>query len=169
MNSIVLTNTIRFVVLLLLQVLLLNNINFLGYINPYLYVLFLVLYPFNGNQTLFIFLSFLLGWGVDIFEDSGGINAAACLVAAYIRPTLLRFSFGVSYDYQTIKFSSTQPGSRITYVVILVLVHHFILFLLEFFSFAHFLLLLKKTFFSALFTIILVFLSLALFKKKSSR
>ena len=167
MNSVIVSNTIRFIVLLLLQVLLLNNINFLGYINPYLYVMFLVLYPFNGNQTLFLILSFLLGLGVDIFEDSGGINAAACLVAAYIRPAVLRFSFGVSYDYQTIKFSSTPAGSRISYVVILVLVHHFVLFLLEFFNFAHFLLLLKKTFFSGLFTILLIFLTLALFSRKS--
>ena len=167
MNSVVITNTFRFLILLLLQVLLLNNINFLGYINPYLYVLFIILYPFNGNQTLFLFLSFLLGWGVDIFEDSGGINAAACLITAYIRPVVLRFSFGVSYDYQTIKFSSTQPGSRISYIAILVFVHHFVLFLLEFFNFAHFLLLLKKTFFSGLFTIILVFITLTLFNRKS--
>ncbi|WP_029034215.1 hypothetical protein [Salinimicrobium terrae] len=167
MNSVIATNALRFVVLILVQVLLLNNINFLGYVNPYLYVLFIILYPFNGNQTLFIFLSFLLGWGIDIFEDSGGINAAACVVAAYIRPVILRFSFGVSYDYQTIKFSSTQPGARISYVMILVLVHHFIMFLLEFFNFAHLLLLLKKTIFSAVFTIILVFLTLALFNKRS--
>ena len=167
MNSVIITNTFRFLILLLLQVLLLNNINFLGYINPYLYVLFIILYPFNGNQTLFLFLSFLLGGGVDIFEDSGGINDAACLITAYIRPVVLRFSFGVSYDYQTIKFSSTQPGARISYIAILVFVHHFILFLLEFFNFAHFLLLLKKTFFSGLFTIILVFITLTLFNRKS--
>lgn len=167
MNNAILNKTGRFVLLLLLQVLLLNNINFLGYINPYLYVLFIILYPFNASHTLFIFLSFLLGWSVDIFEDSGGINAAACLVAAFIRPALLRFSFGVSYDYQTIKFSITQPGARFSYVAILVIVHHFVLFLLEFFSFAHFLLLVKKTLFSAIFTIILVFLSLALFNRKS--
>ncbi|WP_423818109.1 rod shape-determining protein MreD [Salinimicrobium sp. TIG7-5_MAKvit] len=167
MNSVIFNNALRFIVLLMLQVLLLNNINFLGYINPYLYVVFILLYPFNANQTLFIFLSFLLGWGIDIFEDSGGINAAACVVAAYIRPAVLRFSFGVSYDYQTIKFSSTQPGSRISYVLIIVFVHHLILFLLEFFNFAHLLLLLKKTFFSAAFTIILVFITLALFNKRS--
>ena len=166
MNSEILSNAIRFIVLVLLQVLLLNNINFLGYINPYLYILFIILFPFTGNQTLLIFLSFLLGLSVDIFEDSGGINAAACVVIAYIRPAVLRFSFGVSYDYQTIKFSSTQPGSRLSYVAILVLVHHFILFLLELFSFAHLLLVLKKTLFSGLFTIILVFLTLALFRRK---
>ena len=167
MNNVVISNVLRFVVLLLLQVLLLNNINFLGFINPYLYVLFIILYPFNANQSLFLFLSFLLGLGIDIFEDSGGIHAAAALVAAFIRPVILRFSFGVSYDYQTIKFSSTQPGSRISYVAILVFIHHFILFLLEFFNFAHFLLILEKMFFSGLFTIILVFLTLSLFTRKS--
>jgi hypothetical protein len=167
MNSVILTNTFRFFVLLLLQVLLLNNINFLGYINPYLYILFIILFPFNGNQTLFLFLSFLLGWSIDIFEDSGGINAAASLIIAFIRPAILRFSFGVSYDYQTIKFSSTQLGSRISYIAILVFVHHFFLFLLEFFNFAHFLLLLKKTLLSGLFTIILVFITLTLFNRKS--
>ncbi len=167
MNNVIISNTLRFIVLLLLQVLLLNNINFLGYINPYLYVLFLILYPFNANQTLFLFLAFLLGLGIDIFEDSGGINAAACLVVAYIRPVILRFSFGVSYDYQTVRFSSTQPGSRISYVALIVFVHHFVLFLLEFFNFAHFLLLLKKTLFSGLFTIILVFLSLSLFNRRT--
>lgn len=166
MNNVIISNSLRFVFLILLQVLLLNNINFLGYINPHLYVLFIILYPFNGNQTLLIFLSFLLGLGIDIFEDSGGINAAACLVAAYIRPFVLRFSFGVSYDYQTIKFSSTPFGSRLSYVAIIVFVHHFVLFLLEIFSFAHLLLLFKKTLYSALFTMLLVFLCLALFKRK---
>lgn len=167
MNSAILTNIARFFILILLQVLVLNNINYFGFINPYLYVLFLILYPFTANQTLFLILSFLLGLGIDIFEDSGGINAAACLVAAYVRPVILRFSFGVSYDYQTIKFSSTQPGSRISYVALLVFLHHFVLFLLEFFSFAHFLQILKKTFFSGLFTIILVFITLALFNRRS--
>ena len=167
MNNVVISNILRFIFLLFLQVLLLNNINFMGYINPHLYVLFIILYPFNGNQTLLLLLSFLLGLGIDIFEDSGGINAAASLVAAYIRPFLLRFSFGISYDYQTIKFSSTPLGSRLSYIAIIVFVHHFVLFLLEIFSFAHLLLLLEKTLYSGIFTILLVFLSLALFNRKS--
>ncbi len=167
MNNLILSNTFRFIFLILLQVLLLNNINFMGYINPQLYVLFILLYPFTGNQSLFLILSFLLGLGVDVFEDSGGINAAASLIAAYVRPAILRFSFGVSYDHQTIRFSTTPVGSRLTYVFLLIFIHHFVLFLLEFFSFAHFLLILERTFFTGLFTILLVFLSLALFNKKA--
>lgn len=166
MNSKTINNIFRFIFLILLQVMVLNNINLFGHINPQLYILFILLYPFNRSHTLLLFLSFLLGLGVDFFENSGGINAAACLAIAYIRPWLLRFSFGVSYDYQTIKFSSTPIGARLSYVGILILIHHFVLFLLEFFSFAHLLLILEKTIFTGIFTIILVILSLALFNRK---
>ena len=166
MNSKTLNNSFRFVFLILLQVMILNNINLFGYLNPQLYILFVILYPFNRNQSLLLLLSFLLGLSIDLFENSGGINAAACLVIAFIRPWLLRFSFGVSYDYQTIKFSSTPIGARLSYAGILILVHHFVMFLLEFFSFAHLLLILEKTVLTGIFTLILVFLSLALFNRK---
>lgn len=166
MNSSIISNISRFLLLVFLQVLILNNINFAGYINPYLYVLFILLYPFTGNQSLFLFLSFLLGISIDVFEDSGGINAAACLVAAFIRPNLLRFSFGISYDHQNIRLSAAPFGSKLSYVFLMVIVHHFVLFSLEMFSLNHILLILKKTFFSSIFTVVLILLSLSLFSKK---
>lgn len=166
MTNTILANSIRFVVLLLLQVLLLNHVNFLGFINPYLYILFLILYPFNSPQSLFMILAFLLGLSIDAFEDSGGIHAAACVFIAYIRPVILRFSFGISYDYQTVKLSSTPYGARIGYILLIVFLHHFLLFTLEMFSFSHIYLILKKTFFSTIFTILLVLISLTLFKPK---
>ncbi|MDX1761336.1 MAG: rod shape-determining protein MreD [Christiangramia sp.] len=166
MNSKLFSNIARFVLLVFLQVLILNNVNLAGYINPHLYVLFILLYPFAGNQSLFLFLSFLLGLSVDIFEDSGGINAAACLVAAFVRPNLLRFSFGISYDHQNIRLSATPFGAKLSYVFLMVLIHHFVLFSLEMFSLNHILLILKKTLFSSLFTVVLTLLSLSLFSKK---
>ena len=166
MTNTIIENIIRFTTLVLLQVLLLNNINFLGYINPYLYVLFLVLYPFNTPQTLFLLVAFLLGISIDTFEDSGGINAAACVVIAFLRPAVLRFSFGVSYDYQTVKLANTPLGARLGYILILVFVHHFILFTLEMFDFSHIFLITKKTLFSGIFTVILILISLTLFKPK---
>lgn len=166
MTNTIIINILRFLLLVLLQVLLLNNINFLGYVNPFLYVLFLVLYPFNTPQTLFLFVAFLLGITIDTFEDSGGIHAAACLFAAYIRPAVLRFSFGISYDHQTLKLSTTPFGARVSYITILVFLHHIILFTLEMFDFSHFFLILKKTLFSGIFTTVLILISLTLFKPK---
>ncbi len=153
-------------VLVLVQALVLNHINFLGYINPYPYILFIVLYPVNNNRTLFVFLSFLIGLTVDLFTDSGGIHAAACVTIAYIRPPILKFSFGSFYDYQTIKFNQTEIGSRLGYFAIIALIHHLILFSLEVFNTSDIILILKKTLFSSIFTILLCLIITILFSPK---
>ncbi len=167
MNNEVSSNIARFIVLVLVQVLILNNINFLGYINPYIYILFIILFPIKNNRLLFIFLSFLLGLMIDIFLDSGGVHAAACVTIAYIRPVLLKFSFGMIYEHQTIKFSSTELGQRLTYFSIIIFIHHLILFSLEIFNSSKIILVLKKSLFSSIFTLILCLLITILFSKKN--
>lgn len=157
---------LRFVVLVFVQVLILNNINFLGFINPYLYILFIMLFPVRNNRTAIVFISFLLGLCIDIFSDSGGVHAAACVFVAYIRPTFLKFSFGTVYDYQTIKFNQTELSTRLTYFSLITVVHHFILFSLEVFNISKIILILQKTFFSSIFTILLCFLITILFSNK---
>lgn len=164
----ILMNCLRFIVLVSLQVFLLNNINLAGYINPYVYILFILLYPSDGNQTLLIFLSFLLGLSVDIFEDSGGVHAAACAFVAYVRPVVLKYSFGISYEYKSVKLKKEAAAERFIYVASIVFLHHFVMFALEIFSFEHVFLLLKSTLLSGIFTLILILGSLILFSKKSS-
>jgi len=166
MNNAVSTNIARFITLILAQVLVFNNINFLGYINPYIYILFIMLFPIKNNRLLFLSLSFLLGLTVDLFSDSGGVHAAACVTIAYIRPVLLKFSFGMIYEHQTIKFSSTDFGQRLTYYSIIIFIHHLILFSLEIFNSSKIILILKKSLFSSIFTLILCLLITILFSKK---
>ena len=166
MNNVISTNIARFIALILAQVLVFNNINFLGYINPYIYILFIMLFPIKNNRLIFLGLSFLLGLTVDLFSDSGGVHAAACVTIAYIRPVLLKFSFGMIYEHQTIKFSSTEFGQRLTYFAIITFIHHLLLFALEIFNTSKVLLILKKSLFSGIFTIILCLLITVLFSSK---
>jgi len=158
--------TLRFVVLVLAQVLLLNHVDFLGYINPYLYILFILIFPFIGNKSVLIILSFFLGLIIDFFGDSGGIHAAACVFIAFIRPVVLKYSFGISYEYNTIKISNAPFFQQLTYVSSMVLFHHLILFSLEIFNINHLLLLLKSTLFSGIFSIILILSAISIFSKK---
>ena len=166
MNNVVTTNIVRFITLVLVQALVLNNVNFLGYVNPYIYILFIILFPIKNNRMLFIFLSFLLGFCVDLFLDSGGVHAAACVTVAYIRPLVLKFSFGMIYEHQTIKFNNTEFGQRLTYFAILTFIHHLMLFSLEIFNTSKILLILKKSLFSGIFTLILCLLITIIFSQK---
>lgn len=165
MNNVTASNSIRFVLLLLAQVIICNNINFLGYINPYIYILFIFLFPIRENRMILLLTSFLLGMLIDVFSDSGGVHAAAAVTLAYIRPVLLKSSFGMLYEHQSVKFSNTEPGSLITYLLLGTLMHHLVLFSLEIFNISSILLILKKTLFSSIFTIILSLVIIILFSR----
>jgi rod shape-determining protein MreD len=165
MNNVAVTHIVRFITLLLAQVIICNQINFLGYINPYIYIIFIFLFPIRDNRLTLLLISFLLGMLVDMFSDSGGVHAAASLCLAYARPVLLKSSFGMLYEHQSIKFSTTEIGSLITYITFGTLLHHLILFSLEIFNISNILLILKKTLFSSVFSIILCVLIIILFSR----
>jgi len=167
MNSIFSIHTIRFISLIFVQVLILNHINFLGYINPYIYILFIALFPVKNNRIVLLLLSFLLGITIDMFLDTGGIHAGACICIAYVRPIILKSSFGMIYEHQTIRFDSVEFGSKLTYFTILTVSHHFVLFSLEIFSLSKILLILQKTLFSSIFTILLSIAITIIFSRKS--
>ncbi len=168
MSSVVFWNIVRFVIAVLVQVLICNHIDFMGYINPMVYIYFILLFPFNSNKSLFLVVAFLLGLSVDMFSDSGGAHAAACVIIAYIRPFVLRFAFGISYEHQSIKLENTAFGQRMVYIIILTLVHHFFVFLLEIFNISNILLVLRNTLFFGIFTILIITLSITFFSRKNS-
>lgn len=167
MNNLFSIHTVRFFVLVLVQVLILNHINFLGYINPYIYILFIALFPVKNNRVILIFLSFLLGLTIDLFLDTGGIHAAACVFIAYVRPVILKFSFGTIYEHQTVKFNSVDFDSKLIYLTLLTVLHHLVLFSLEIFSISKILLVLQKTLFSSIFTILLCITVTIIFTRKT--
>lgn len=163
MNNSVL-NTIRFVVFLLLQILIFNNINLLGYLNPYPYVLFILLYPVNSNKSILLLTCFAMGIFLDMFCNSGGIHTMASLILAYIRPSLFKFAFGLSYEYQTVKIADKISPERITLLLLAIFVHHFILFFFEYFRFDLIFTILTRTLFGTLFTFTICLLIIYIIK-----
>lgn len=164
MNSTLFVNIFRFILLLILQIIIFNNMNFLGYISTYPYLLFIILYPVNGNKSGLLVASFFLGLILDIFSNSGGIHTAACITLAYNRPRLFKFAFGLSYEYQTVRLNDVLTPERFSFILFSVLIHHFVLFLFEAFQISFIWDVLIRTILSSVFTIVLSIIIIYLIK-----
>lgn len=165
MNRIIIV--IWLILIFFLQVLVLNNINFSGYINPYLYIAFVFLFPLNKNRFPFLALAFLYGLGIDFFSDTGGIHAFSLLFVGYLRLLFVRLFFKkTEVDYLLFSLQREPFGQVFNYVVTLTLIHHLILLSLDNFSFQNLGGVLLNTIYSSIFTLILYFLGSYIFRKK---
>lgn len=155
-----------FFALLFLQVFVLNNILFLGYINPYLYIAFVFSYPLKENRIPFLFYCFLLGLGVDFFSDTGGIHAFSIVFIAYLRSFFVSVFFKKTPTDFTFFNLKTEPfGKVFNFVVTLTIIHHFIFFSFANFSLQNFGNVLLNTLYSSIFTLILYFIGTYIFMK----
>jgi rod shape-determining protein MreD len=154
---IVLQNIFRFILLVLFQVLVLNNIQFLGYINPYVYILFILALPVQTPRWFALVLAFGLGLTIDAFSNTMGMHALAAVMVAFLRNgTIKLFTAIEEGNNPTPSFHTFGVSAYVKYVVLLIFVHHATLFLLEAFSFYHFWLLLAKIVLSSFVTVLLV-------------
>ncbi|MEI6866468.1 rod shape-determining protein MreD [Flavicella sp.] len=159
----------RFIFLVLVQTLILNNIYFFDYINPNLYILFIFLYPLGVKRTNFLIVSFLLGLSIDLFSNSGGINAAATVAIAYLRLPILKLLINSQdVDLKLFKLHKESFFRVLTYISILTFTHHFVLIGLEYSSIKEIGAILHKTITTSLFTIFLCTLSIYLFSKNKT-
>ncbi len=159
-------NVLLFLFLLFMQVFVLNNINFLGFINPYLYIIFVFNFPLKENRFPILFFSFLLGLFIDTFSNSGGIHALSILTIAYMRLFFIKLYFRkLPSDYPFFYLNSEPFGKIFSYCLTLTLIHHFIYFFVSNFSFQNLSMVFLNTLYSSIFTLILFFLGNYIFTK----
>jgi len=152
-----LQNIIRFILLVLFQVLVLNNIQFLGYINPYLYILIILSLPVQMPRWFLLILAFFLGLTIDVFSNTLGMHAFATVLVAYFRDGIIKLFTNIEEgNNPTPSFHTFGVSAYIKYVVIMVIIHHATLFTLEAFSFFQFWILLPKIILSSMVTILLI-------------
>jgi len=171
MIRIIISNLIRFAALVFIQVFLLKNIGYYNLATPFLYILFILLLPFETPNGLVFILSFFLGLSIDAFYDTPGVNAAACSVLALVRIIFIN----LTVQRQGLE---TEPEPKLGimgfrwfffYSAILTLFHHLTMFLLETFSFSDIRYTLIRTALSSLFTVSLILLSEFIFFRKKER
>ena len=164
--AVALQNILRFIFLILLQVFILDNIQFMGYINPMIYVLFILSLPVRFPKWALLILAFIMGLIIDVFSNTAGMHSFALVFAAFLRTPVINIFTSLDEGANpTPSFHTFGVSAYVKYVVILVLIHHFILFFIESFSFLHITLLIPKIIFSSTVTILLI-LGLQSFKSK---
>ena len=157
----------QFFLLLFLQSFLLNNINLFGFINPNLYLLFIIIYRLDGDPTLLIIIGFVMGLLLDLLTQGSGGHTIATLTIAFLRLSIIKFSFGVNYDVPMGMIKGSLLRQRLLYFMLMVVIHHLVLYSIVYFSFDNIIIILKNTLFTSFFTFIMVFISLGLFREKN--
>jgi len=161
---------IRFVILLGVQVVVLNNMQFSGFINPFVYIMFIMMLPVKISKSLLLVIAFATGLVVDMFSNTMGMHAAACVLMAFTRPALLRIMAPRDgYD------SESYPSVRVQgftwfliYAAALTFLHHFVLFYIEVFRFSEFFTTFLRVILSSVATLLTIMVSQYLFGKPAN-
>lgn len=152
-----------FVLMIVLQIFIFNNIQVSGYINPQVYVFFILVLPINIRGSVLLLLAFGLGLIIDAFTDTLAIHALSSLLMAFFRPAVLRI-FSDNPDPEDMASPSYySPGtvSLVLYSLILVFIHHSTLFFLELFRFNELLQTLSRSLISSAITMLFVLVAFA--------
>ena len=132
-----LLNILRFVVLVVAQVLIVNHIRLGGFVHPYIYLIFVMLLPINIPGWQLLISGFGIGLVIDLFMGTLGMHAGATTVMAFCRPSIIKLVSGTQ-KFENIKEPNVnQLGFPwfVRYTICMVMVHNFTLFMFEGFSF----------------------------------
>ena len=154
----------QFTILILAQIIVLDNINLFGFLNPILYILFIITYKFDQNQTLFIFFCFLLGFIVDLLTQSSGANTISCLILGYLRPLIINYCFKINSNMPKAYINDPNISNRLFYILSMVLIHHLIYFSTVYFDINYLILIVKYTFLTSIFSIILIWTLISFYR-----
>jgi len=120
----------------IIQIMILNQILFFSYINPYLYIILIVTLPLKTSSIFLFVYSFILGFCIDIFSMSIGYHSTACVLIAFFKNTIQKLTIpnNILNDDDEITLKKIGNQAYIIFTFILILSHHTFLFFLEHFE-----------------------------------
>ena len=138
MANTILRYGLLFIICILLQVLIFNQIALFHIAVPIVFIYFIIRLPIYLKLSYLFTLSFLLGLIVDIFSDTPGVNALACTLIAAIR-TPIYYAY-MAKDDITVRLT---PGISTMgfldyskYLLTFIVIYCLLVFTIEYFSFA---------------------------------
>ncbi len=166
----IILSLIRFVLLVCLQVFLLDNVHLFGFINPMVYIWFIIMLPFVTPKWLVMVSAFAIGMCVDVFSADIGINALACVLIGFLRPMLLN-AFSGNIDnaaFELPSISSLGVKNFVFYALSMILIHHTVYFFVEVFALNEIGQILARIILSSIVTLLIILLLDMIFIRKKS-
>ena len=154
--------------LILFQVLVLNKLNVSTYIHPYVYPMFIILLPFETPRWLILPLAFAVGFSIDMFNNTAGMHAAACVFIAFARPWLIKRYTPIT-GYEIVNAPSLSELGVVWFALFtltVIFIHHSIYYFLQVFWMNDVGYLLLKIFLSTLVSTLLIVIFAFLFAKR---
>lgn len=159
----------NFIALFIIQLPLLYRITLWDRAFGFFYVGFLLLLPYKISRTYLLVVGFLIGLVVDVFSNTPGIHAGACVFIMFVRDPWLRVVQDDTEDLFNINHGSLKKTGFIIFTFPLVFVHHFIIFTIENGGLHLFGMLISKTIMSAIFSFVIIFVLNYLIVPKARR
>lgn len=154
-----------FVAVVLLQALLFDNLVLTRYVVPLYYVVFLLLLPVGTSRVSLLLMGTLLGATMDITMGTPGLNIIASAAVGFARSGVMNISMGKDVQHEKIPFGGAiDDKSFLLYAIILVGLHQTLFFGFESLG-SHFFFTVAKIILSTLVTVVLVWITAALFRK----
>ncbi|MGG9970530.1 rod shape-determining protein MreD [Ferruginibacter sp. SUN002] len=163
-------NIVRFILLILFQVYVLDKIHLHQMVTPYIYMLFIIWMPFKLSRGWQMILAFVLGFTLDSFRHNPGFHASACVLIAYFRPFFINILIpqeGADANYE--EPSVKSMGGFLPYMIyagMLTLIHHGWLFMLEAWQIGNVWYFIIKTLTSTAISLLLIIITELLFSRK---
>ena len=137
MTNQILKYLLQLPIYLLIQICILNEVLFFSYINPYLYLIILIVMPYKTPKWFLLSYAFLLGFSIDLFSGSLGFHSTATILIAFVKPFISKITIphNILGDSDEITLKKVGPKSFITFSLFLILIHNSCLFMTEHLSF----------------------------------
>jgi rod shape-determining protein MreD len=147
----------RYIIVMLLQILLFDQLQLWGACHPYVYIVCLLMMPITLPHSADMIIGAAAGLVMDIFCNSMGVHMASCILLMFVRPYLLG---AVVNDKdrlnEQISLRSIGMEAFIKYAVILILLHHLTVFSLAAWSWSHIGFVLMETVISSIVTVLII-------------
>lgn len=134
MNTQTISKTVlTFLLFIVLQLLVFRSVVIEDYAFSFIYIACILLLPNTVSQSWVIPISFLVGLIIDVFYDTAGVHASACVLIGYLRNYYVQFLFpnrGLEIDV-VLSINGMGTERFVRYVFIMTLIHHTLLFFVE--------------------------------------